>query len=382
MDGGRRLELYIHIPFCVRKCHYCDFLSSAADASVRGRYVEALLTELKMRATEYDKYSVATVFIGGGTPSVLTGGQLEQLMRTVREYYRLEENAEVTVELNPGTVDEEKLACCACGGVNRLSIGLQTADNEELARIGRIHTWEQFLETWSMVRAAGFGNVNVDLMSTLPGQTTQSYLATLKKVLALPMPPEHISAYSLIVEEGTPLAGWVQSGRLTLPDEEADREMYHLTKSVLSQSGYGRYEISNYAVRGYECRHNCGYWRRADYVGFGLGASSLINNVRFKNGDDLSRYLASPTGCREQFQTLSKGEQMEEFMFLGLRLTEGISAGEFAACFGSTVEEVYGRVIDGNIADGLLSWDERGERLFLTEKGLDLSNYVMAQFLL
>ena len=278
MDGGRRLELYIHIPLCVRKCHYCDFLSSAADASVRGQYVEALLTELKMRATEYDKYSVATVFIGGGTPSVLTGGQLERLMRTVREYYRLEENAEVTVEMNPGTVDGEKLACCARGGVNRLSIGLQTADNAELARIGRIHTWEQFLETWGMVRAAGFGNVNVDLMSTLPGQTTQSYLATLGKVLALPMPPEHISAYSLIVEEGTPLAGWVQSGRLTLPDEETDREMYHLTKSVLSQSGYGRYEISNYAVKGYECRHNCGYWRRVDYVGFGLGASSLIDN--------------------------------------------------------------------------------------------------------
>lgn len=381
--GGalRPLELYLHIPFCVRKCFYCDFLSAPAGADTREAYLRALLAELEGRAAEYAGYTVTSVFVGGGTPTVMEAEQLSRLFCAVGDFYRIEPDAEISVEVNPGTADAEKLARLREAGVNRLSIGLQSADNGELAAIGRIHTWEQFAETWRLAREAGFGNLNVDLMSALPGQTLESYRATLRKVLQLA--PEHISAYSLILEEGTPFYERYEKGLLELPDEETDRRMYHDTKRILREAGYERYEISNYARPGFACRHNCGYWRRADYAGFGLGASSLVENVRFKNRESLPEYIGNPTGCRGDFRRLSREEQMEEFMFLGLRLTDGIEAEAFEAAFGKTLQEMYGGVIGKNTADGLLAWDgpER-KRLLLTERGLDVSNYVMAQFLL
>ena len=382
--GGRRpLELYIHIPFCVRKCLYCDFLSAPSDETVREAYLEALLAEIRGRAEEYRAYSVISLFVGGGTPSVMEGEQLERLLHAVREAYHMEADAEVTVEVNPGTVDAGKLSCYRRAGVNRLSIGLQSANNEELRKIGRIHTWEQFVITWKLARQAGFSNMNVDIMSALPGQTPESYRTTLEKVLALNPPPEHISAYSLIIEEGTPFFERYEKGKLDLPDEDVDRELYHETKRILAKNGYERYEISNYAKEGFACRHNCGYWRRADYVGFGLGAASLVENVRFRNGSVLQAYLENPLACREEIQVLSREEQMEEFMFLGLRLTEGVWAEQFEENFGSKLTDIYGRVIEKNVRDELLSWDGPDEkRLFLTDKGLDLSNYVMAQFLM
>ncbi len=382
--GGRRpLELYLHIPFCVRKCLYCDFLSAPSDEAARKAYLEALTAEIKGRAREYDAYDVTSVFVGGGTPSVLEGEQMEQLLCAVRENYHVEADAEITVEVNPGTVDAEKLFCFRRAGINRLSIGLQSADDEELRTIGRIHTWEQFVHTWKLAEEAGFINRNVDIMSALPGQTIESYRDTLRKVLALEPSPEHISAYSLIVEEGTPFFEMQERGVLELPDEETDRELYHETRRILAEHGYERYEISNYAREGFACRHNCGYWRRADYIGFGLGAASLTDNTRFKNGADMREYLKNPLGCRREIQVLSREEQMEEFLFLGLRMTEGIYAEEFRNCFDVTLESVYGSVIEKNIKDGLLTWESTDKRrLFLTEKGLDLSNYVMAQFLL
>ncbi|MCM1192798.1 MAG: radical SAM family heme chaperone HemW [Butyrivibrio sp.] len=377
------IELYFHIPFCVRKCYYCDFLSAPADACTRDAYMAALERETAERAAEYTGRKVVSVFIGGGTPSVVEAGRLASLLRTVGEHYRVSENAEITVEVNPGTVDGEKLKIYRAAGVNRLSIGLQSADDGELAAVGRIHTWRQFLDTYEAAVAAGFTNINADVMSALPGQTYESYCRTLQRILELKPALTHISAYSLIPEEGTYLWEQLQQGRLVLPDEDTDREMYSVTKTMLEQAGYVRYEISNYARPGFECRHNCGYWRRREYAGFGTGAASLINNVRFRNRESLQDYLENPSGCRGEWQTLSAGEQMEEFMFLGLRMTEGVSGEEFACCFGKSLESVYGPVIEKNKGDGLLEWKTgTPRRLALTERGLDLANYVMAQFLL
>lgn len=377
------IELYFHIPFCVRKCYYCDFLSAPADADTRAGYMRALERETVEGAAEHAGKTVVSIFIGGGTPSTVEAGQLISLLRTVREHYRVLKDAEITVEVNPGTADKGKLESYRLAGVNRLSIGLQSADDRELAAVGRIHTWQQFQDTYEAAAEAGFTNINVDIMSALPGQTKGSFRRTLQKVLGLRPRPTHISAYSLILEEGTVLWEQARQGRLALPDEDTDRALYSMTKAVLEQDGYVRYEISNYARPGWECRHNCGYWRRKDYAGFGLGAASLINNVRFKNGDNLQAYLKNPSGCREDRHILSIGEQMEEFMFLGLRMTEGISSEEFIRCFGKSPEAVYGDVIKKNRDDGLLEWRAGTPgRLALTERGLDLANYVMAQFLL
>lgn len=380
--GHYPLKLYVHIPFCARKCLYCDFLSAPAGETVRERYVEALRAEIAGRGEEYRDALVTSVFLGGGTPSLLAGAQAGALIGEIGSRFRLAEDAEITVEINPGTVDPGKLSAYRDAGVNRLSIGLQSADDGELEAIGRIHTWERFLETYRQVRQAGFDNVNVDLMSALPGQTVDSWRRTLRRVLSLVPQPEHISAYSLILEEGTPLYDRYTEGALELPDEDEERLMYRETKRILEAEGYRRYEISNYAKEGFECAHNCGYWQRRDYLGLGIGAASMVGNVRFKNAEDLDRYLEEPLGCRQEERALTAEEQMEEFMFLGLRLTDGVEGREFFEVFGRTPESVYGGVIEKNIRDGLLKYVDGKKKLALTERGLDLANYVMAQFLL
>ena len=385
MTSKRELELYFHIPFCVRKCFYCDFLSAPADEKTKERYMEALIRETSERAGDYRDYRVVSVFVGGGTPSSVEAKLLARLLGIVSESYDIAEDAEITVEVNPGTAEKNALRIYREAGVNRLSIGLQSADDNELARIGRIHTFEQFLETYRIVRACGFTNINVDLMSALPGQTLRDYMGTLETVLALEPLPEHISAYSLILEEGTALYEMNRDGVLDLPDEECDRLMYEKTAKLLGRAGYHRYEISNYAKRGFECVHNCGYWRRREYLGLGIGAASLVGDCRFKNGDSLEAYLSDPLGQQEERQKLTEEEKMEEFMFLGLRMTEGISLREFRDAFGRELEEIYETVIEKNIGAGLLKyyWEEGKEkRLALTEKGLDVCNTVMAQFLL
>lgn len=397
-NGRKELELYFHIPFCVRKCDYCDFLSAPGDAKTKKRYMEALLAETVGSASRYEAYRVTSIFIGGGTPSVVPPAGIAELMAAVREQYDLAEDAEVTIEVNPGTVTRAGLVCYREAGINRISMGLQSGDDRELAAIGRIHTWQQFQESFLTAREAGFDNINVDIMSALPGQTIPRYRQTLEKVLALKEPPEHISAYSLILEEGTVLYERAERGELELPDEDTERRMYQETRRILECHGYKRYEISNYAKKGAACRHNCGYWQRKNYAGFGIGAASLVENVRFHNGRDLMAYLDNPLECREDVQVLTRREQMEEYMFLGLRMTEGISCRSFAEVFGCSLEEVYGDVIRKNAEDGLLEYVPEGadvhrgnretmmndieeKRLALTDRGLDLSNYVMAQFL-
>lgn len=380
----KELELYIHIPFCVKKCSYCDFLSAPATEQVREAYMAALFAEIRGRAGDYDDRIVTSVFIGGGTPSLLSGENVVQLMDEIRKGFCVAEDAEITMEVNPGTATMEKLRIFRKTGINRLSIGMQSAREDELRLLGRIHDFDCFTKVYREAVAAGFENINVDVMSGLPGQTLESYRDTLEKVMHLAPVPQHISAYSLIVEEGTPFAVMAEHGELPLPDEDTERAMYEETIEILGKYGFHRYEISNYAQKDYECRHNEGYWIRRDYLGFGIGAASLVDNVRFQNKRELAAYVEQPLGCREAQQRLSVREQMEETMFLGLRLTKGVSYKTFEKQYGRSLQEVYGQVIRQNIAEGLLTviYSEQGEQfLALTKRGLDLSNYVMAQFL-
>lgn len=372
----KELSIYIHIPFCVRKCLYCDFLSFPAEI---GNYVNLLCREISSFAPDYQEYQVKSVFFGGGTPSLLPAKDINHIMGTVREHYRIAPDAEITMEMNPGTVDSDKLKQYITAGVNRSSIGLQSADDEELLRIGRIHDYQTFLTTYGLARDAGFGNINIDIMAALPGQSVASYERTLRAVTSLA--PEHISAYSLILEEGTPL--YERQSEYSFPTEEEDREMYSLTKDYLFSCGYHRYEISNYAREGYECRHNKVYWQRGDYVGFGLGASSMVQNVRWKNPEDRKTYEAyihNPGDvCMPDRQVLTKKEQMEEYMFLGLRMMCGVDCQGFARAFGRRIEEMYGEIPNHLCRQGLLV--QEGNRIRLTDLGIDVSNHVLAQFI-
>lgn len=377
------LELYIHIPFCVRKCKYCDFLSAPQDEETRERYVAALIREISAHRDKGGSYEVSTVFFGGGTPSVLSAVQVRRIFEALRDSFEIGPDAEISIEVNPGTVTEEKLRAYRDCGINRISFGLQSADNEELRLLGRIHTYEEFEENFRLAREHGFDNINVDLMSAIPKQTLESLERTLSKVISLG--PEHISAYSLIVEEGTPFFTlYGESGSLEseLPGEEDERQMYYRTKEILSEAGYHRYEISNYAKPGKECRHNLGYWERTEYLGLGLGSSSLIDGVRFRNTEELEFYLnnsGSPKRIQMEQVELSAQEQMEEFMFLGLRKMEGISTEDFKTYFHQDIEKVYGRQIEKLVRDGLLL--RQGDRMCLSKQGIDVSNYVFAEFL-
>lgn len=409
----KELELYLHIPFCERKCAYCDFLSAPADLPVRISYIKKLQEEIAYYGAQYGEYQVSSIFFGGGTPTILEGYQLAAILETVKEHFNITADAEITVECNPGTLTAGKAEKLVQAGFNRLSMGLQSADDRELQLLGRIHNFAQFLESYDLARKAGFRNINVDLMSALPGQTLKSWQDTLQKVTALR--PEHISAYSLIIEEGTPFyERFAEDERIReegghprlLPEEDVERQMYELTETFLHTKGYERYEISNYAKPGYECRHNCGYWTRKDYLGLGLGASSLVEHQRFQNTSDLKTYLEqeySPqcegqhehiaetiqlqeetgltqTGHHIHIETLDKKSEMEEFMFLGLRLMAGISRQQFEKNFQVTLNSVYGEVLRKLKGEQLI--EEVAGYVRLTEHGIDVSNYVLAEFLL
>ncbi|RGY02028.1 oxygen-independent coproporphyrinogen III oxidase [Blautia sp. OF03-15BH] len=381
----KELELYLHIPFCVKKCNYCDFLSAPAGEETRAAYVDTLLEEIR-GFDEPEDYEVVTVFFGGGTPSILPGQAILRIMEALREKFSFRKGAEITLEANPGTVDKEKLSFYKKAGINRLSFGLQSADAEELKKLGRIHTWEKFLESFQLAREAGFSNINVDLMSALPGQTKESWEKTLRQVLALQ--PEHISAYSLIIEEGTPFYQLYEKDverrdageePELIPSEEEERAMYEATGRILKEQGYLHYEISNYAKPGRECCHNLGYWQRRDYLGFGLGASTLLNPVRYKNTEDLEAYLGGDFSKKEFF-VLTKDNQIEETMFLGLRVLEGVSKEQFREQFSCELRVVYRKELEKLEKEGLL--EEEGDFVRLTSRGIDLSNPVLAEFLL
>ena len=382
------MEVYIHIPFCVKKCDYCDFLSFAADEQTQKSYVAALQKELAFYGAKYKDRRITTIFIGGGTPSWLKEDYMQAIMETVYHYFSVEQDAEITIECNPGTITEHKFEVYRRIGINRLSIGLQSVHNEELKILGRIHTFEQFLKTYDMARKHGFSNINIDLMSSLPGQTPEIFCDSLYQVLKLK--PEHISVYSLIIEKGTPFyelyrfdAVRQAAGMQTesLPTEEEEYQTTKMTQHILKEAGYHWYEISNFAKPGYECRHNIGYWKRVDYLGVGLGASSLIDNVRYSNTRDLYTYLSVPAdSLHETAAQITRNEQMEEFMFLGLRMRDGFYRDEFTQAFGIPIEAVYGDALNHLQQEELLL--KREGRIYLTDKGMDLNNYVVAQFML
>ena len=397
----RPLGLYLHFPFCVRKCRYCDFLSFPSDGAGREIYLERLKEEIKARGAVYQDYNIETLFIGGGTPSLMTGQQLTELLDTVRVSFHVSPVGEWTMECNPGTTDAETLRIYRNAGINRLSFGLQSMNDEELKYLGRIHTVKQFAENYQAARRVGFENINIDLMSALPGQTTASWLDTLNKAAAFE--PEHLSAYSLIIEEGTPfwdLYGDDRSGEadvdgiiadgvvgqqgkaaiLTLPDEDSERQMYHLTKRILAEKGYERYEISNYARKGFECRHNLIYWQRKDYLGLGLGAASMVGNRRFSNVSDMTGYMHDWSYCQEEI--LDRKAQIEETMFLGLRCTEGVSDRMFTEKFGQSMMDIYGDIIRKYLSEGFLVYNPSDGRLAFSEAGTDVSNWILSDFLL
>ena len=381
------LELYIHIPFCAKKCDYCDFLSGPASEMVSHGYVEQLIEEIKCEGASCQGYGVVTIFIGGGTPSILRAGEIQAIMDAVRKSFFVEADAEITIEANPGTVTREKLAAYQACGINRISIGLQSANDQELKNLGRIHTYDEFLKTYQRVRLAGFSNVSVDLMSALPGQTLASWKSTLKKVAMLK--PEHISAYSLMIEEGTPFYKRYHERPELLPGEDVEREMYYTTKAFLREQGYERYEISNYARPGRECSHNIGYWTGVEYLGLGLGASSYFSGCRFRNEANLDKYrkIRMQDGAGEVNEKLhldraqlTDKEKMEEFMFLGLRLMRGVSGSEFLRRFDQNMWNVYGDVLRKLEENHLIVVESPVVRL--SDFGIDISNYVLSEFLL
>lgn len=382
MMNNKELELYLHIPFCAMKCAYCDFLSFRAPEKAYWEYGEKLAAEIHGQAGAFTGRTVTSLFIGGGTPSIMPADFMGGLLEILHNSFTFAKGAEITIEANPGTITMEKLETYLEGGVNRLSLGLQSADDNELRQLGRIHSYDEFLKSYQRARQAGFTNINIDLMSGLPGQTVQSWKNTLRKILMLR--PEHISAYGLIIEEGTPFYKYYGSHPEELPDEETDREMYHITKTMLAGQGYTRYEISNYARPGYECLHNSGYWTGADYLGLGLGASSYIGGRRFHNTADRKEYLSlnllEPGAAARDIRELSRREKMEEFMFLGLRMMRGVSGSEFLGRFGENMWNIYGPVIERLAEQGLLLIEAPGIRL--TELGIDVSNQVLCEFLL
>ena len=377
MSGG--MELYLHMPFCVRKCAYCDFLSFPTDQETQNLYTRRLREDIDAMGKKYGDIPVDTIFIGGGTPSVPDSALIVGIMEHVRKAFHVAEGAEISMEANPGTVTREKLTDYRRAGINRLSFGLQSANDRELKLLGRIHTWAEFLESFHLARECGFTNINIDLMSALPGQTRESWKDTLKRVTDLN--PEHISAYSLIIEDGTPFGEKYGSeeGRKLLPDEDSEREMYHETKRFLRDCGYERYEISNYAKPGRACRHNIGYWTGLPYLGLGLGASSYMDGCRFAVNSDMKQYLEEKPGMFTDVEKLTKKDMEEEFFYVGLRMTAGVSLPEFERRFGVSAKDVYPGLMETFVEEKAAVF--QGDRFVLTDYGLDVSNYIMAQFL-
>lgn len=421
----RELSLYVHIPFCKAKCNYCDFLSfSDCGYGRHKQYVTAMCKEIEAYKSIADQYVVQTIFLGGGTPSYIDASFVEKIMDKIREVFFVDKQAEITIEGNPDSLTKDKLSIYRQAGINRLSIGLQSASDNLLKVLGRVHNYDQFIAAYSSARQVGFSNINVDLMSGLPGETTESYLTTLAKVVELQ--PEHISAYSLIVEEGTPLCDNEELLEL-LPSEELDRQLYARTKMLLKNSRYERYEISNYARTGYACRHNLVYWTGGEYLGVGLGASSYLQvwmddekceKIRFQGVENIDEYIGRFSNCEgmattpgmdlsygnedsdlhqyhryeenlllefvrdyyKNLQFLKRKDEMEEFMFLGLRCIKGVSKKDFKIRFGVEIESVYGKVLQKYMVQELLL--EKDDRICLSDAGIDVSNVIMAEFML
>ncbi|WXJ81240.1 Heme chaperone HemW [Moorella humiferrea] len=373
--------LYLHIPFCLRKCHYCDFVSyPGRSPQEMAGYCRDLEDEMALVVEEWRPGPAATIYVGGGTPTLLPAPQLERLFKAVEHFFGVEPGAEITVEANPGTVDGRKLKILKAAGVNRLSLGVQSLDDGLLAAMGRIHRRRDVYGAFQEARRTGFDNINVDLIFGLPGQTLKAWKATLKEIVSLE--PEHVSCYCLQLEEDTPWGRQAEAGVLSLPGEELELAMYREAREFLAVAGYEHYEISNFARPGYRCHHNIAYWLNMPYLGLGAAAASHWRGRRWQNCRDLAAYhhaLADGRLPQEEMEILTPRQMMAETMFMGLRLIEGVDLEDFRRRFGVDAREVYGRELEGLYRAGLL--EEREGRLKLTEKGLPLANEVFIRFI-
>ena len=373
----KELGLYIHIPFCKKKCDYCDFISYSGKESCIKEYVEAIKNEIKFELNNILKsnsdYKVTTIYIGGGTPSYIESDYIVDIMNTIKEFISLE-NIEITIEVNPGTVTIKKLEDYKNAGINRLSIGLQETNNDLLKSIGRIHTYEEFLNTYKTAKKVGFKNINVDLMIGLPNQSIENIRNSLEKIIVLN--PEHISVYSLILEEGTRLYDKYENGEIKLPDEELERNMYWYVKNTLENAGYTHYEISNFAKKGYESKHNLNCWEQNEYIGFGVAAHSYMNGKRYSNDPKGSDYLGAFEKNIHEVQT--EDDMQKEYMLLGLRKIEGVSIQKFKNKFGENPIFLFKNELNKLVEENLIKID--GDNIKLTNKGLDLANLVWEEF--
>lgn len=375
-----KISLYIHIPFCAQKCLYCDFPSFARKDHLRKAYIEALNKEIINLREKHNNLEINTIFIGGGTPSVLESNELECLLKEIAKL-NMAKDIEYSMECNPGNLTEEKLEVMKKYGVNRISMGLQAKQDNLLKGLGRIHNYKTFKENFLLAKKVGFNNINVDLMFGLPNQRLNEWEETLREIISLE--PAHISAYSLIIEEGTAFYNLYENDKLKLPTEEEERKMYHLAKKILEENGFNQYEISNYAKEGKECRHNLAYWNMDNWIGVGSAAASYINGKRIKNISSVEEYINSINEKGEAVEEIinnSKNDNMEEFMFMGLRKINGIDENEFKKRFSMNINDVYGEILNKYIDEGLLIRDSG--RIFLSEKGIEIPNIIMADFLL
>ncbi|MDK0585367.1 radical SAM family heme chaperone HemW [Clostridium perfringens] len=375
-----KISLYIHIPFCAQKCLYCDFPSFARKDHLRKAYIEALNKEIINLREKHNNLEINTIFIGGGTPSVLESNELECLLKEIAKL-NMAKDIEYSMECNPGNLTEEKLEVMKKYGVNRISMGLQAKQDNLLKGLGRIHNYKTFKENFLLAKKVGFNNINVDLMFGLPNQRLNEWEETLREIISLD--PAHISAYSLIIEEGTAFYNLYENDKLKLPTEEEERKMYHLAKKILEENGFNQYEISNYAKEGKECRHNLSYWNMDNWIGVGSAAASYINGKRIKNISSVEEYINSINEKGEAVEEIinnSKNDNMEEFMFMGLRKINGIDENEFKNRFSMNINDVYGEILNKYIDEGLLI--RESGRIFLSEKGIEISNIIMADFLL
>ncbi len=375
----KEISIYIHIPFCKKKCLYCDFPSYVNLENYFEAYIHELRNEIKRKSN--GNFLVKTIFFGGGTPTILSDKALNSILTTIFQNFKIDEKCEITIEANPKTFDLEKLINLRNMGFNRISMGVQAWQDELLQTLGRLHNHTEFVESFTSARKAKFSNINLDLMFALPNQTLEMWQETLENIVLLE--PEHISIYSLIIEEETPFYDLLEKGKILMCEEELDREMYHMAVDYLESYGYIQYEISNFAKKGAESKHNQVYWTMKEYMGMGLGSHSFLDGKRYHNTYDMKKYLeGTEKGIYEEdMEILTEEDMISEYMFLGLRMNQGISKKSFEEKFMKTIENVYTREKIENLKrDGLLM--ETKEQIFLSRKGMDLSNLVFEQFLL
>ena len=377
------LGIYIHIPFCKQKCYYCDFVSYSNKCSEVKEYIESLKKEIE--EFDFSNYKVTSIYIGGGTPSYIDSIYIVEILSELKEKLKCNliefKDIEITIEVNPGTVDTKKLNDYKKSGINRLSIGLQSTKNDILKKIGRIHTYQEFLEIYKLARETGFKNINIDLMIGIPGQKIGDLKNTLQDIIKLE--PEHISVYSLIIEENTPIEKMLENGEIKLPDEDLERNMYWYVKNTLELNGYNHYEISNFAKLGKESRHNLNCWNQEEYIGFGVSAHSYLNDIRFSNTINVEEYIQHIENNRKEEniqieESQSLEDKKNEFMMLGFRKIQGVDIARFKEKFIDNPIFLYRENLNKLVEEGLIEVDLN--HIKLTNKGIDLANLVFEEF--